>query len=270
MELNRFIIYTDVDGTAATNYNHIPHVSNANLEAIKEFIKEGGLFGVASGRNRKSIDELFIGCDINMPYIVSNGAQVYDGKTEKVVSVNYIDKEVKKEVYEYVKKNKNLLISAMGSQTCRIYFNDERDYVVFDFERPFITYEEFMEGNFLKCAIISEKEHIDAISEDMNKFSFLDRISVTRTATIYWEFFSLESNKGEGIKHAINCREEAKDKIVVCVGDFYNDIPMLEVADIAICPSNAVEEVKEICDYVASSNENDTLVDVINYLRRLT
>lgn len=41
---------------------------------------------------------------------------------------------------------------------------------------------------------------------------------------------------------------------VAFVGDDLPDIPILKVCGLAVCPADAVEEVKEVCDYVSLYN----------------
>jgi 3-deoxy-D-manno-octulosonate 8-phosphate phosphatase (KDO 8-P phosphatase) len=48
------------------------------------------------------------------------------------------------------------------------------------------------------------------------------------------------------------CRKyELKPSEVAFVGDDIPDIPVLKVCGLAVCPSDAVTEVKEVCDYVS-------------------
>ena len=89
MKYSDLIVYTDVDGTAATNINHVGKVSDANLQAIQEFVKEGGMFGVASGRSHESIDDVFQHIEINLPYIEANGASVWDKEKQDYLSIHF-------------------------------------------------------------------------------------------------------------------------------------------------------------------------------------
>ena len=69
-----------------------------------------------------------------------------------------------------------------------------------------------------------------------------------------------------GIKRVIE-EYSLDNKTLVCIGDHYNDIEMLKMADIAICPKNAVDEVKNICEYVADDCHNNAIKGAIEYLR---
>ncbi|MGE4495407.1 MAG: HAD-IIIA family hydrolase [Methanosarcina sp.] len=60
----------------------------------------------------------------------------------------------------------------------------------------------------------------------------------------------------QGVIDKLSIFEELRKKYsleyseIVYVGDDINDIPVLEKAGLSFCPSDAVEEVKDICDYV--------------------
>ena len=58
MRADEMVIYSDFDGTIASGPGMQAIVCSENIEAIKSFIKAGGKFGMASGRNHQSIDTL--------------------------------------------------------------------------------------------------------------------------------------------------------------------------------------------------------------------
>lgn len=53
-------------------------------------------------------------------------------------------------------------------------------------------------------------------------------------------------------------------KEIVGVGDGYNDYPLLRASGVKVAMGNAVDQIKEIADYIAPSVDEDGLVDVIN------
>jgi hypothetical protein len=51
------------------------------------------------------------------------------------------------------------------------------------------------------------------------------------------------------------------------MGDYNNDIEMLQAADLAVCPSNAVDEVKAVCDIVLDKScEEDAVAAALEYI----
>jgi 5-amino-6-(5-phospho-D-ribitylamino)uracil phosphatase len=56
------------------------------------------------------------------------------------------------------------------------------------------------------------------------------------------------------------------DEEVCAVGDDVNDIPMIRAAGLGVAMGNALPEVKTAADRIAPSQEDDGLVDVVNWL----
>lgn len=267
MNFKDLIIYTDIDGTASYAIGKNPKVSKANLDALKEFIKNGGMFGVASGRNHSTIKEIFKGLDINMPYVESNGATIYDDKNNKYVDINYLNCEAKRYIYDLVSKDPSLSMTALDfNESYRVKMNNKSDDVVLDFERNFITYEELLNKEFLKCAILAKKENIDRVLPIIENVQSEFEMKMARSANVYIEIFSDKAGKGEAIKKAVEYMK-LNNKKLVCIGDNYNDIEMLKNADIALCPNNAVTDVKDICEYITNDCKNDALKSALDYLR---
>ncbi len=50
---------------------------------------------------------------------------------------------------------------------------------------------------------------------------------------------------------------------IIAVGDYNNDIQMIETADIGVATANAQEEVKAISDIVLKSTNNDGIISEI-------
>ena len=62
-----------------------------------------------------------------------------------------------------------------------------------------------------------------------------------------------------------------KDYTIIAVGDYNNDIEMLKAADMAFCPSNAVNEVRNVCDVVLDNScDEDAIAAVIDYIYKKT
>ena len=53
-----------------------------------------------------------------------------------------------------------------------------------------------------------------------------------------------------------------------CIGDFQNDLEMLEGADFAVCPENAVDEIKAICSLQVCHCKDGALADMIDRIEQ--
>ena len=58
-------------------------------------------------------------------------------------------------------------------------------------------------------------------------------------------------------------KKQGRDIVLYACGDNNNDEEMLRNADVAVCPSNASNEVKAICDMCLCSNNEGVLADLI-------
>ena len=57
--------------------------------------------------------------------------------------------------------------------------------------------------------------------------------------------------------------------ILVAVGDYGNDAPMLKTADVGYAVGNATEELKAIADYVTADCQGGAIAAVIEHLETL-
>ena len=88
------IVISDLD---CTFLNSDGEVSPENLDALREFIRLGGRFGIASGRTERPMERL--GIPTNVPSILYNGSVLYDLNTDEVLW--YQPLEEYKDFFEY-------------------------------------------------------------------------------------------------------------------------------------------------------------------------
>ena len=53
------------------------------------------------------------------------------------------------------------------------------------------------------------------------------------------------------------------------IGDYYNDVPMLNAADISAAPEESPDDVKAVADKVVGSAANGAVADFIEYLEEI-
>ena len=89
------VILTDLDGTL---FNSQGLVSAENRAAISEYINQGGLFGVATGREPHNARLHLPNLPMNAPSIVLNGAAIYDFLEDACGLFMHINVPVRKRV----------------------------------------------------------------------------------------------------------------------------------------------------------------------------
>jgi hydroxymethylpyrimidine pyrophosphatase-like HAD family hydrolase len=84
---------------------------------------------------------------------------------------------------------------------------------------------------------------------------------------IYYEQMPLGVNKGTGLKKLCEILK-IKEGGFFTVGDFYNDLEMLKVADVSATVENAPEDIKEIVNFVGGRCLDGGVADFIEYLSK--
>ncbi len=270
MNFKDIIIYSDMDGTLLKSWGPgvVPVAPECNIKSIKRFIDEGGHFSIASGRDHKTI-MCFFNYNLNMPIVQSNGTVVYDYANKKIIASEYLSIEEKKEIIDLCHKNKKYyLCCGTIDGIYQVDFNDERDSTLKDYDRKHVSLDFCMNNNLCKLCYVVDPEKMNNLKEDVDKFVCRKNINALQSGPNYLELFSANADKGKGILKAIE-KTGTKDKKLVCIGDYYNDEAMLKIADIKVCPDNAPDEIKAMCDFVVANNNVGAIDDLINKLEKL-
>jgi hydroxymethylpyrimidine pyrophosphatase-like HAD family hydrolase len=92
-------------------------------------------------------------------------------------------------------------------------------------------------------------------------------IEMVKSESDFLEIQAKGCNKGRGIEILrSNYLNSDKKIIFYACGDYENDIPMMKVADVAACPSNASDEVKAVADIVLCECDDGAIAKLIEKL----
>ncbi|OOM78477.1 Cof-type HAD-IIB family hydrolase [Clostridium sp. BL-8] len=256
-----YVIFSDLDGTLLNNNKKI---SKENIDAINYFIKNGGMFSVATGRVIEATEEYISSIKMNLPIIVYNGGLIYDYNNKKVIMEKFIDEEQKQVVKRLLIDYKNIGIE--------IYAN-RKLYVIKDSghsKRPatkmldiiYNVTEEIFLKEWNKVLIVGEPNIINDVEESFyNKYN----IKGTRSGRTSYEILPLNESKGQALRN-IKERFDLNSKKVICVGDNMNDLELLKEADFSFCPENGSDELKKHANFIASSNEEHVIKYIVDWL----
>lgn len=86
------LLISDLDGTMLDEKSGIPA---ANLEAVKRFVDQGGVFTIATGRTVESARRYVEQLPVNAPVCVMNGSLLYDYRQEGIVWEHPLPPEAK-------------------------------------------------------------------------------------------------------------------------------------------------------------------------------
>lgn len=84
-----------------------------------------------------------------------------------------------------------------------------------------------------------------------------------RSEAEYLEFLSAKANKGEGLRE-IARRKGIERHEIAAIGDYSNDVPMLEYAGVSAAVSNASDDCKAVADRIVESNEEGGVASFVD------
>lgn len=224
-----------------------------NVEAIRYFIENGGAFTVNTSRSvPMSMKNIMGVVPTSAPLLLYNGSAAYDDKTGEITRctpIGFDPAEVLPELQEkfpYL----NVEVQAVDAHYLMKKNHKWEDYcsnngAPWKYAAPneipgpflkFSVYSEFLDANVSSLYTVIPEDHklfeeaLCYIEETYGEYVDVYR-SCPRLADIHAKGVSkLES--------ARILQRELGRKILVCVGDAENDLPMLEGADHAFCPGD--------------------------------
>ena len=256
--LSGYYLYCDLDGTL---FDDEKRVSSENRAAIETFVREGGRFGVATGRAPSIIGAIERDLPVNAPCILLNGAGLYDLSNKEFLAMHPVDRALMERLARRVVE--------VRSNACVQVFTDHSIYETNPNQRDDphtvaeglpvtrIAMQEIRE-TALKLLIAHTSPNLDAIQAEIMRETGIDQFSVFRTAGWYLEFVTAGVNKGAALA---DVRSRCPDcQTILAIGDYNNDLEMVAAADIGGAPSNAITEVKSAANIVLKQTNNESCV----------
>lgn len=265
------LITSDFDRTLTGTDGKIPQ---ANLDAIEEFMAQGGAFTVNTGRSL-TLARLFLDrVPVNAPVLLYNGAAAYDKATGEFSQLKPIPMEQGKLLRELMALYPDVIVEVQA-HTGHYTFSPQPEwaaiYESMGADYGYKTPDSDM-GPFLKASLLgpftdltigglfegNQKliERYDAIEADLNAH-FGGKLSILRATPVIIDLQAAGVDKGVAARELA---ERMGRKTLVCIGDERNDLAMLNAADLPFCPADGA--VASLYPNAAPCNQG-TVADVI-------
>ena len=256
------LICTDLDGTLLKKDKSI---SEANVEAIEYFKREGGFFTIVTGRMPFYVTYIADTVRPNAPFGCINGGGLYDWDKKE-----YIFKEpLSSRVFEMLKCASEHF-PQIGMQVTtfdKIYFCQENGTMehfrsVTGVKNLPCHYKEVKEP-IAKILFGSDSdEELVALEAMMTAHPFAKEFELIRSDKTLYEILPKGICKGTSIAKLCDYLSVDIQKSIA-IGDYNNDVPMFRTAGTGIAVSNACEEALKAADFITVSNEEHAIAKVI-------
>ena len=245
------LLTVDYDRTMTAPDSTIPE---RNLEAIRYFIENGGAFTVNTGRSLPMTKVFRDKVPVNVPLLLCNGSMVYDLQNRKILEAALISLNQGETIRRAMAVFPDMTVEIQGLDA----------HYIFE-ENP--AWDAFSEGNhctwahalpdddlgpFMKFSLYGSLRSssvaalYDYTPEELRRFDQVEQ-QLREEFGEYCEVFRAAPKiidvHARGVSKAIAARSLQKKLgrgILVCVGDGENDVSMLNDADHAFCPGDAI------------------------------
>jgi Cof subfamily protein (haloacid dehalogenase superfamily) len=238
----------DMDWTLLDNAKHMHKIDK---EAVRAAAEAGIVVVFASGRMTVQLIPYAEEVGIK-PYLLGyHGNVIHDWKNPAEI-LHPVPQNLVDEILEYAYKKRLHLNVYHDEVVYRTY--DGPIYNMYKQRTgmvpPLISDNKFVLGKPCpKIMFLDFEEKTDKIYSEM-KERYDTELNIFKSDKYLVEIMDKRVNKGEGLD--IVCKRlSITPEEVIAVGDYENDIPMLEFAGLSVAMGNATDEVKDIADITA-------------------
>ena len=275
------LLTVDYDRTLTAPDSTIPE---RNLEAIRFFMENGGAFTVNTGRSLPMAKAFRDKVPVNAPLLLYNGGAAYDTQREELVFVKEIQMDLWKTVHQLLELFPDLTVEVQALDKHYDFLPNPAWDAFSANNCAYGTAQEGQDlGPFLKFSLYGEIRGVTVSqlyqgspeevrrmdeAEKLLQEVYGDQVAVFRSG------LRIIDVQAKGVSKAASARRLQKElgrKLLVCVGDAENDIVMLDGADFAFVPSDAIlkDRYENVCS-CADGAVADVIYEKIPNILNLT
>ncbi len=265
------LLALDLDGTLT---NSKKEISKPTLNALIEIQKAGKKVVLASGRPTNGV--LPLANELHLhdygSYILSfNGGRITDCRSKQVLYNKTLPNDVVLPLFHIVKKYTGADILAYTSETILsgVKANQYTELESRINHMPIIQTEDFpseVTEPTNKLLITGEPDIIQRIKKEAEEY-FRSYLYIYCSDPFFLEIMPPRIDKAHSLLKLLTSIGLSAEQMICC-GDGYNDLTMIETAGLGVAMANAQPLVLEKADYITKSNDEDGILHVINEFMR--
>lgn len=262
MRGEQYLIALDLDGTLLTDDKKISH---QNKEILAKVIDEGHIVVIATGRSIRSSIDYYYELSLQTPMVNSNGAVVHHPKDK---TWGFYHEPIPYQTFqEIVQSSRSFgVYNIMIERDDTIYFDqyDEEILEIFhavntDAPLDFVIGEidQKLTHDPTTMLIYPHPHQFESLQKHFAKYHGksiefktwgppLNIIEITKYGV----------HKAVGLQKVAEHYKIPQERIIA-FGDQVNDLEMIEYAGVGVAMENAIDELKEMADYMTRTNEEN-------------
>lgn len=260
------VLVLDIDGTTVTSKKRI---DAATQKALIELQERGITVVLASGRPPEGIYPLAEALGFSHfdgSVVAYNGAKVIHYKTKQCIYEQCLDADV---ISDFYYEAQQYGLGIMTYDDGQIITGTEPDAFM-EAESswsglPIVWQKDFLQhvpSRAHQCIVTGEPKWLEKLAPVLLE-DYAGRAEVFHSDLHCIEVTPCGMDKSVGLRVLFDSLKINPER-VVCCGDSFNDIGMLQYAHIGVAMKNAPQQVRRIADYVTKrTNDEQGLLDVL-------
>lgn len=253
--MNYKLIAIDMDGTLLTPELDI---SKKTIDIVRKVIEKQVIITLSTGRMYLAAIPFANMLQLDVPLITCNGALIKGSKTGKEYYKNVISNNHCQEIIQYC-KNAKLAVSIYKDDD--ILIEDSTNLHIHEFmdkAKPQIVDDvNYTLDNSIIKILVSSRDNYNLEKHIRNLYeNYKDKLTFYFSLPHFVEIVHKEANKRNALEFLAN-KFNIKKEEIIAIGDNFNDMDMIQYAGLGVAMGNAPQYLKEIANFVTSSNDED-------------
>jgi Cof subfamily protein (haloacid dehalogenase superfamily) len=225
---------------------------------------------IATGRAVQSTQRIIKPFSFPGPLICSNGSQVLNERHE-TIGTEFLDLKTQTDVLNYAALH-NIHVSAYAEDGVSTLADSDwltkYKQLVRGMDIPILGFDALMEKPLFKVVLICPEPEVQLHRQSLGYLETDKKAQLTESGPEYLEILPSNANKGNGLAKLAQYLGLDRSEIAA-IGDYRNDLEMLNWVGTAGAVKNALPEVKSIAQIVVKSNEDGGVAEFIDHCVRL-
>jgi Cof subfamily protein (haloacid dehalogenase superfamily) len=254
------LLVSDVDGTLVT---HDKVLTQATIDAVGRLQATGVRFAIVSSRPPRGMR--MVAGPLSVPIYAGFNGGAMVGRDGTLIETHWVPQEAA-----------SMAVDALRESGADVWVFRGEDWLVTNPDGAYVPREK-RTVQFDPTVVPSFEGRLDGIGKIVGSSKDFDRLARTeaslqkalgdraaarRSQLYYLDVTHKSADKGHAVRSFAQHYGVSLEEVAV-IGDMANDLPMFDIAGLAIAMGNALPDVQARADAVTASNEEDGVAEAI-------
>jgi Cof subfamily protein (haloacid dehalogenase superfamily) len=244
------LVALDLDGTLLNTNGQL---SERHIKAVKKAQEAGVHVVIATGRYYMQTERIIKELEFDGILILNDGAVTIENKTKEIIHEQSFTIEEVSPLIQYCRQNQ---IHFSVTTAFNHYVEIMSKYQVDKCKQYEISYKTHSDVMQLKETVLKFTIDDEQRISGWQNINLPSNIKLRANGEFFKEYVHQNTSKTNGLIKVLDFYGINPSEIIA-IGDFYNDLDMIEYAGLGIAMGNAPDDVKERANDVTLSNDDD-------------